>query len=113
MALLEKDGVNRRERNVRGKTPQYARMPRDYGRIIIDPAKLRYWRQARLMTRGDLAEATHMSLDSVRSYERGRRFPKRPAFRRLVTALGLSPEDLLFEDCRYIREDGEGNQENG
>jgi hypothetical protein len=44
-----------------------------------------------------------MSYDSIRSYELGRVFPREPAFRRLFTALGIGPEDLLFEDCRYVR----------
>lgn len=103
MAMLdEENGINRREKDVRGKTPRYAKMPRA-GRVIIDPARLRYWRSARLMTREQLAEAARLSVDSIRSYERGRRFPRESAFRRLFTALGIGPEDLLFDDCRYIR----------
>lgn len=101
MALLdEENGIPRK--HVRGPTPQYAKMPRA-GRVIIDPAKLRYWRHCRLMTRAQLAAAARMSEESVRSYERGRRFPRESAFRRLFISLGISPEDLLFEDCRYVR----------
>lgn len=102
MALLDENGINRRKAGVPGKTPKYARMPRD-GRMIIDPARLRYWRNMRLMSREQLAAASRLSVDSIRSYERGRRFPRESAFRRLFTALGIGPEDLLFDDCRYVR----------
>jgi len=105
MALLdEENGIDRRQPDVRGRTPEYARMPRA-GRVIIDPARLRYWRHVRLMTRKDLAEAARVSLESVKSYELGRMFPRESAFRRLFTALGVGPEELLFDDCRYIRSD--------
>lgn len=101
MALLdEENGIPRR--HTRGPTPQYAKMPRG-GRVIIDPAKLRYWRHVRVMTRQELAEAARLSLDSIKSYEQGRVYPRESAFRRLFTALGVGPEELLFEDCRYIR----------
>lgn len=103
MAMLDEDGVNRREKNVRGKTPKYAKMPRG-GRVIIDPARLRYWRHMRLMTIKELAEASRLSVDTIQSYETARRFPRESAFRRLFTALGIGPENLLFDDMRYIRE---------
>lgn len=101
MALLDEENGKKR-RALRGPTPKYAKMPRA-GRIIIDPAKLRYYRNLRLMSRESLADAARLSVDSIRSYERGRRFPRESAFRRLFTALGVGPEDLMFEDCRYIR----------
>lgn len=102
MALLDEEGGVDRRKGYRGKVPKYARMPRA-GRVIIDPAKLRYWRHVRLMTRPQLAEAARMSLDSIKSYEQGRVFPRESAFRRLFTALGITPQDLLFDDCKYIR----------
>lgn len=102
MALLDEENGIPRRKGVRGRTPKYAKMPRG-GRIIIDPAKVRYYRHMLLMTREQLAEASRLSVDSIRSYERGRRFPRESAFRRLLIALGVGPEDLLFEDCRYIR----------
>jgi DNA-binding XRE family transcriptional regulator len=109
MALLDPEhGIPRR--NVRGPTPQYAKMPRA-GRVIIDPSRLRYWRNMRLMTRHELAEAARLSYDSIVSYEIGRKFPREAAFRRLFTALGIGPEDLLFEDCRYILRKKESNDD--
>lgn len=101
MAMLDqKNGKDRK--HTRGQTPKYAKMPRS-GRVIIDAAKLRYHRHTRIMTREELAKAARMSVYSVISYELGRQFPREPAFRRLITALGVGPEDLLFDDCRYVR----------
>ena len=102
MALLDQENGADRRAGYKGKVPKYARMPRA-GRVIIDPAKLRYWRAVRIMTRVQLAEAARLSRESVRSYETGRRYPRESAFRRLVFALGIVPQDLLFDDCRYIR----------
>lgn len=102
MGLLdEEQGVDRRS-GYRGQVPKYARMPRG-GRVIIDPAKLRYWRHVRLMTREQLAEAARMAPRTVKAYELGERFPRESAFRRLLFALGIVPQDLLFDDCKYIR----------
>ena len=101
MGMLDQEhGVARKGR--RGPLPKYAQMPRG-GRVILDPAKLRWWRHERTMSRVDLAKAARMSVDSIRSYERGRRFPRESAFRRLYTALGIAASDLLFEDCGYVR----------
>lgn len=102
MALLDEENGKNRRAGYRGMIPEYASMPRG-GRVIIDPAKLRYWRHARLMKQADLARLARVSLSSVESYETGRRYPREAAFRRLVTALGVPPEDLLFDDCRYVR----------
>lgn len=76
-------------------------MPRD-GRIVIDPAKLRYWRNVRCVSREQLAELVHVSVDTIRSYEKGRRCPQEGTFRRLFINLGVGPEDLLFENGRYV-----------
>jgi transcriptional regulator with XRE-family HTH domain len=65
--------------------------------VRIDPERLRYWRNLRLMSRVQLAEAARMSYDSVCSYEQGRVSPSQSAFRRLFTALGIGPEDLALE----------------
>ena len=85
---------------------KYEYFPRA-GRVIIDPAKLRHWRNARLMTREELAEVSYLSLASIRAYETGWRCPKDECFRRLFTALGVGPEDLLYEGGRYVRKEGE------
>jgi len=102
MALLDEENGKDRRSGYRGMVPEYARMPRG-GRVIIDPAQLRYWRHVRFMTRQQLADLARMSVVSVKSYELGCRFPRESAFRRLVTALGIQPDQLLFSDCKYIR----------
>lgn len=81
--------------------PYYDYIPRD-GRVVIDPAKLRHWRNVRMMTREELAEASYLSLGSIQAYETGWRCPKDESFRRLYTALGVGPEDLLYEGGRYV-----------
>lgn len=69
----------------------------------IDPERLRYWRNMRLMKRVQLAEAARLSYDSICSYEQGRVSPSQSALRRLFTALGIGPEDLLLEPGRDTR----------
>lgn len=81
---------------------KYEYVPRN-GRMVIDPAKLRYWRDCRELTRDDLAEMCHVSRGSVDSWETGRRCPSPAAFRRLYYSLGIGPEDLLFEGYRYVK----------
>lgn len=112
MALLDEENGKDRRSGYRGKVPEYARMPRA-GRVIIDPARLRYWRHVRMMTRQQLADLARMSVESVKAYELGCRFPRESAFRRLVFALGLKPEDLLFDDCKYVRKNGNTEAEQG
>ncbi len=80
---------------------KYEYVPRD-GRMVIDPAKLRYWRDAREMTRDELAELTRVSRASVDSWEQGRRCPSPEKFRKIYYALGVEPEDLLFKGYRYV-----------
>jgi len=114
MALLDEQNGKDRRSGYRGKVPEYAKMPRA-GRVIIDPAQLRYYRHVRFMTRQQLADLARMSVDSVKSYELGRMFPRESSFRRLVFALGIQPEQLLFDDCKYVRteEDEDGRHRQG
>lgn len=100
MAFLEPYG--KVQAHARGPVPAYAKMPRA-GRVIIDPAQLRHWREVRFMSRRDLAELARVSVESVKSYELSLRFPREKTFRRLCTALAVEPEELLFEDCKYVR----------
>lgn len=85
-----------------GRPPKYVRMPQA-GRVVLDPMRLRYWRLARALTRKELADAAHLSWHSIESYEEGRKAPHEKSFRRLCTALGIDPQDVLFEDYRYTR----------
>ena len=44
-----------------------------------------------------------MSYDSVVAYEVGRRSPSQSALRRLCTALGIGPEDVMLEPEKKTR----------
>jgi transcriptional regulator with XRE-family HTH domain len=89
-----------------GRPRKYDYYPRD-GRVVIDSRKLRYWRDAREMTRQELAEAADLSVHTIAEYEIGRRCPGHLSFRKLYYALGIGPEDLLFKGSRYTPEEGE------
>ena len=84
-----------------GRPPKYDYVPRA-GRVVIDPAKLKYWRTARLLSPADLAELIYVSERTMRAYERGEWCPDERRFRKIITVLGVGPEDLLFEGSRYI-----------
>lgn len=86
---------------MRGPTPKYAKMPRS-GRVLIDARRLQSWRNARGMTRQQLADASRISVHSIKDYERGLHNPHDKPFVRLCRALGIEPAELLFDDCRYI-----------
>lgn len=79
---------------------KYSYYPRD-GMVIIDPAKLRYWRDYRMFTREELAEDCGVSLSTVQSWELGRRSPSTENFRSLVYALGIEPSDVMLYGSRY------------
>lgn len=79
---------------------RYEYMPRA-GVVVIDGRQLRYWRDRRLMSRTELARRVRIDRDAIGSFERGTRYPRLAAFRRLFTALGCGPEDLLAEGTRY------------
>ena len=55
------------------------------------------------MTRTQLAGAARMSYDSVVAYEVGRRSPSQSALRRLCTALGIGPEDVMLQPEKKTR----------
>jgi transcriptional regulator with XRE-family HTH domain len=63
--------------------------------IEIDPEKVRYFRELRSLSRKALASRSGIPRTSIGYYERGIRKPHAENFRRLYTALGCGPEDLL------------------
>lgn len=65
--------------------------------VPVDPERLRYWRNLRLMSRVQLAAASRLSYDSVCSYEQGRARPSQSALRRMCTALGIGAEDIMLQ----------------
>lgn len=85
---------------------RYTYYPRS-NMVVIDPAKLRYWRDYRMFTREELAEDCGVSIWTVNEWEIGRRSPSTENFRRLVTALGVDPGDLMLVGGRYREPDTE------
>lgn len=73
-------------------------MPSRLGGVRIDPVKLRACRDMKGLTQAALAQRTGISAESISAYERGIRRPEGKFFRRLFTALGVGPEDLLTEE---------------
>jgi transcriptional regulator with XRE-family HTH domain len=69
--------------------------------VAIDRAKLRYWRDYYLFSRDELAKDIGVSMPTVRAWELGERYPSQDNFRKLLTALGISPGDLLLDPDRY------------
>lgn len=84
----------------RGRPTTYEYMPRA-GRVILDPARLRRQRDLAMLTRAQLAQRARIHPESLAKYERGTASPMLKAFRRLFTALGCGPEDLLADEARY------------
>lgn len=74
--------------------------PQD-GIVAIDPNKLRYWRDVRMFTRAEVAEDCKVAERTVKSWELGTRNPEAAHFRKLIRALGIEPEALMLEGCRY------------
>jgi transcriptional regulator with XRE-family HTH domain len=63
--------------------------------VQIDPDKLRYFRVLRGLSRANLSARTGIHLRAIGLYEEGARRPREKNFRKLYTALGCGPEDLL------------------
>jgi transcriptional regulator with XRE-family HTH domain len=80
--------------------PPHPRYPLS-GRVLIDPQKLRYWRDYRLFTREELAEDMRVSYWTIVGWELGRRKPRTAQFRRLLVALGVDAGDLMYPATKY------------
>lgn len=69
--------------------------------MIIDPKRLRKLREAKGLSRADLAAASNVSPKQIQRLEHPReasRSPRRVTVRRLATALGVKPEVLSGEE---------------
>lgn len=60
--------------------------------------RMRGWREWAGLTQLDVAYKCTMSMDTVRSYETGRRVPRLTEIADLATVIGVSPQDLMFKD---------------
>lgn len=70
-------------------------LPKYLSGVQVDPVKLRYFRDLRNLSRKDLSERTGIHPKAIALYETGSRRPRQANFKRLYTALGCGPEDLL------------------
>lgn len=70
--------------------------------------RLRAWRDAKGMTQLDLAYNSGLSMDTLRSYEVGRRSPRLPEIADLAKALGVMPEVLIFRDPPKAKDSAKG-----
>jgi transcriptional regulator with XRE-family HTH domain len=64
----------------------------------FDPARLKEWRQQRVLSQSDLAELASVTQKTVASLELGRQVPHASTIRRLAKALKISPQELLRDD---------------
>lgn len=69
--------------------------PKHLSGVQIDPAKLRYFRDLRVLSRDELSRRTGIHPKAIALYETGHRRPRQKNFRLLYRALGCGPEDLL------------------
>jgi transcriptional regulator with XRE-family HTH domain len=70
--------------------------------IEIDPEKVTYFRNLRALSRVRLSARSGIPYRVLTYYEDGRRKPRADNFRKLYTALGCGPEDLL--KARYKKQ---------
>jgi len=61
--------------------------------------RLRELREAKGLSQDDLARLSGVARATIQSAELGRRKPRPSTRRRLAQALGVRPEDILFEQA--------------
>lgn len=66
--------------------------------IPIDGTKLKELRLQRFWTQRELGEKIDVDAQTVRGWEKGMKAPSAVNLRALASALGVSPDDLLFPD---------------
>ena len=61
----------------------------------VDGAKLREARERRLMTQPELSARSGVMVATISRIENGLQQPRIPTVRKLATALGVNPEELI------------------
>ena len=95
---LEREGVRdtwlemRRPRSPRPTSPNVQAVTKAFSR------RLKGWREHKKKSQMDLAYPCKMSMDTVRSYEAGRRVPRLSEIALMAEILGISLSALLFKD---------------
>ena len=64
----------------------------------IDGGKLRAWRERRLLTLRGLGELSGVWFHTIHAIEAGKQEPRATTLRKLINALGITPEDVLTSE---------------
>lgn len=67
-------------------------------RIIDIGLAIGYWRRKRGLRQEDLAERIEISVDSIKSYEQGRRIPRLANLLKIADVLEVDLKDLIRVD---------------
>ena len=66
--------------------------------VKIDGGKLRAWRERRLLTLRELGELSGVWFHTIHAIEAGKQEPRATTLRKLINALGITPEDVLTSE---------------
>jgi len=66
--------------------------------VSVDGAKLREWRQRRLLTLRELAAKSGIQFHTIHAIETGKQEPRVSTVRKLISALDIPAEELLTLD---------------
>ena len=66
--------------------------------VKIDGAKLRAWRERRLLSLRDLGAKSGVQFHTIHALETGKQEPRPSTLRKLVAALEIEPDALLPSD---------------
>jgi len=66
--------------------------------VSVDGAKLREWRQRRLLTLRELAAKSGVQFHTIHAIETGKQEPRVSTVRKLISALDIPADELLTLD---------------
>lgn len=95
---LEREGVRDTWLEMRRPRPPRPTSPGVQAATKAFARRLKGWRESAGKSQMDLAHPCRMSMDTVRSYEAGRRVPRLSEIALMAEILGISLSDLLFKD---------------
>lgn len=97
-AALERNDLRDTWADMRRPRPKRPTSPGVQAATKAFARRLKGWREASGKSQMDLAYPCKMSMDTVRSYEAGRRVPRLSEIALMAEVLGISLSDLLFKD---------------
>jgi transcriptional regulator with XRE-family HTH domain len=66
--------------------------------VQVDGAKLRQWRERRLLTLRELSARSGVAFATLQGIETGRQAPRPSTLRKILQVLEISPEDILIQN---------------